>query len=50
MPKTYRFVLSFLHSVDVSATSKAKAIAYFKKEYSHLLKNGRLHKTAIWSV
>ncbi len=50
MLKTYRFVVAFAQYVDVSATSKAKATAYFKKEYAHLLKNGRLHNTAIWRV
>ena len=48
--KTFRFVTGFACYVDVYATSKAKAIAYYKTEYAHLLKNSRLHKTAIWSV
>ena len=48
--KTFRFVNGFGSYVDVHATSKRKAIAYYKTDYAHLLKNGRLYKTAIWSV
>lgn len=50
MTKTFRFVVAFGQYVDVSASSKRGAIQTFKADYAHLLKNGRLHKTAIWSV
>ena len=41
--KTFRFYTGGMSYTDVTATSKKKAVEYFKREYAHCLTNsGRL--------